>query len=73
MKVKIIVSNSQSQVEGLTPELEKSLKAELRYLNQNVAYTYHGNLRAIERIKKQLNSKVTLDDRARQDLSEKLK
>lgn len=49
------------------------MKSELRYLNQNVAYTYHGNLRAIDRLKKQLNSKITISDSTRRELTDRLK
>lgn len=74
MQIRVTVQNSACQVEGLTPELTKALKAELRYLNQNVAYTYHGNLRTIERLKSQLDpkAKVTLSENVRQDLIRRL-
>ena len=67
------MNNSSCQVEGLTPELEKRLKEELRYLNQAVAYTYHGNLRAIDRIKQQLGGKITISSSEREELEERLR
>lgn len=72
MMIKLLISNSYCQVEGLGKELEAKLKTELRYLNQNIAYSYHGNLRAIDRLKKQLNSKVTISDSVRSALSAQL-
>ncbi len=70
MKVKVIVKNSHCQAEGLTEDLEKRMRQELRYLNESVAYTYHSNLRQIERIKSKLspNSKVRLSAEARANL-----
>lgn len=60
--IKITVNNSNCQVENLSKELETKLKAELRYLNQSVAYTYHSNCREIERIKRLMSSdKFSLD------------
>lgn len=75
MKIKLTISNSRCQVEGLTPELEKALKAELRYLNQAVAYTYHGNLRQIERIKQQLSpdAKIKISSSAKLELMGRIK
>jgi superfamily II DNA or RNA helicase len=49
--VKLTIFNSHCQVAGLSPELDKRLKEELRYTNQAVSYTYHSNLREIARIR----------------------
>jgi len=48
---KLIVSNSICKVENLPRDIEEKLKHELKYLSQDVAYTYHKNLREIERLK----------------------
>jgi superfamily II DNA or RNA helicase len=60
--VKLTVQNSYCQVEGLTSELEKRLKEEMRYMNQSVAYTYHSNQREINRIQAILNDKSMKHD-----------
>lgn len=75
MQIRVTVNNSHCQVEGLTPELEKKMRSELRYLNQNIAYTYHSNLRQIERIRSKLSprSRINLSEAVRSDLEVQLR
>lgn len=49
--IKITINNSTSKITGVSPDIEKQLKHELRYLSQNVSYVYHQNVREAERIR----------------------
>lgn len=72
--VVIKVNNSSCSVTGLSAEVEATLKNELRYLNQQIAYSYHANLREIERLKMTLgpNSKIRLTDAGRREVENRL-
>src|SRR5262249_4421881 len=51
------------------------MKKELRFLNENVAFQYHANLRTIERLKTQLSSdaKVSISQATRVEMEAQLK
>lgn len=54
--VKVTVTNSVCEIEGLTAEMESKLREELKYTNQSVSYSYHQNLKQMRRIKEILNN-----------------
>lgn len=49
---KIVIENSTCKIEGISAEVEATIKSELRYLNQNISFSYQSNQRQINRLER---------------------